>query len=286
MGTADHFYELDISPVLPTGVTVDTLYGYGQFGGQGALGCRFEGNGIVCAMYDTSTRNSGGLDVTCANHPCATDGISGRVWETQGIGTERTASSVQGGYPEWPIPGTSLHVSDVLRSCGTNVHDYHCRDRLRLEVTQTSIHVYANGYPIMLIDGLFASNPATGADNRIPASWLSSGVRFYLTSWINGGQHLPLRWHWNNVDVNPAGPRTAAPSFCLGQTFNCSLNTCPHGHLPGLPENQPVAGTTQTATLTPTATSTVGPTPTPVTATPTPTSTRGKCPPAGSNGKC
>jgi hypothetical protein len=285
MGGADHFYELDVSPAsAPTDVTTDTAYGYGQFGGIGALGCRFQGDaGIVCAMYDDSTRTSGGLDVTCANHPCATDGESGRVWETQGAGTGNTAASVQGGYSSWPIPGTDLHVSDVLRTCEANTHDYHCRDRLRMELTRDSIHLFANGYPIMLIDGLFASNPATGADNRIPDSWLSGGVRLYMTSWVNSGQHAPLRWHWNNVSVNPPGPMTAAPSFCLGVTFGVSLDTCPHGHVPGLPENQPPAGGVAGAptntpvpappTSTPAATSTAVPTNTPGSVLPTPTAT-------------
>ncbi len=73
------------------------------------------------------------------------------------------------------IPGGGgLTVRDVMRACPDNVHDLHCRDRFRMELTRTSVHLYANGYPIMLIDGLFAVNPATGADNRIPQSWIDN----------------------------------------------------------------------------------------------------------------
>jgi len=39
----------------------------------------------------------------------------------------------------------------------------------------------------MQIDGLYAVNPDTGADNRIPDSWFQQGVRPYFASWINGG---------------------------------------------------------------------------------------------------
>lgn len=289
MGSADHFYELDISGAdAPTPWVTDALYGYGQFGGTGAIGCRIEG-GLICAMYDNSNRVTGG---ECPNDGRAcTDngGRPGRVWETQGAGTANTAASVQGGYPQWPIPGTNLHVSDVFRHCADNGHDLHCRDRWRMEFEKDSIHVFANGYPVMLIDGLFARNPATGADNRIPDAWLNNGARFYMTSWINGGQHSPLRWHWNNVAVNPPYPASAAvsESFCAGQfAADGSPNTCPHAHVAGCPELQ-AAGTTclsgpqPSPTITPTLTPTLQPGTTP-TAQPTPTATVVPPPPATS----
>ena len=81
----------------------------------------------------------------------------------------------------------------------------------------------------MQIDGLYAQNPDTGADNRIPDSWFQQGVRPYFDSWINGGQHTPTRWHWDRIAVNPHDENgtpvtpSASPSFCLGQTNN----TCP-----------------------------------------------------------
>ena len=99
MGGADAYYEMDISPAsAPTGVTVDPLYGYGQFGGVGALGCRFEraedGGHVVCAMYDNSNRDAGGTDV--AGGPA---GRAGRVWEAQGVGTGYTAPERAGRLP-------------------------------------------------------------------------------------------------------------------------------------------------------------------------------------------
>jgi len=286
MGGADHYYELDVSPAdAPTPWTVDSLYGYGQFGGRGAMGCRLENPAIVCAMYDNSNRVTGG---ECPNdgRVCTNNGgRPGRVWETQGIGTSRTASSIQGGYREWVIPNSGgLRVQDVMRSCGPNIHDLHCRDRFRMELTRTSVHLYSNGYPILLIDGLYAVNPATGADNRIPQEWLNNGARFYMTSWINSGQHTPLRWHWNNVAVNPPYPASAShsDSWCLGTNWQnangtISPNTCPHAHVQSCPELQAPNTTCAGATSTPVpATSTPIPstaTPIPATSTPTAQST-------------
>ena len=238
-GGADVFYEIDITPAATsTGTVVDSLYGYGQFGGVGAIGCRFERNSAggnqVCSMYDNSTRTAGGIDVTCAIHPCVTDGRSGRVWETQGVGTAWTAPSVEGGYAGYPIPGTSLNSNDVFRICNTNQMDMFCRDRFRMELTKTSLTIFVNSYQWFKIDGLYASNPGTqcsGCDNRIPDSWFGpGGVHVYFTSWINSGQHYPVRYHWGRLAVNPhdaAGnplPPSVAPTYCLGQLQNtCAM---------------------------------------------------------------
>jgi hypothetical protein len=232
MGGSNAFYEIDITPARAPTQGVDSLYGYGSFGGVGALGCRIErndqGGNFVCAMYDNSNRVTGG---ECPGDRVCTDngGRPGRVWETQGAGTAKTASSVTGNDPQALIPGTSMRLRDVWRMCADNELDLHCRDRFRMEITKDSIHLFVNGYPAMQIDGLYAVNPDTGADNRIPDSWFDQGVRPYFASWINGGQHKPTRWHWDRVAVNPhdaAGnmlPPSAAPSFCLGE----KNNTCP-----------------------------------------------------------
>jgi hypothetical protein len=271
MGGADRFYEIDISPAAATTQwSTDTLYGYGSFGGIGAMGCRLErtdaGGGFVCAMYDNSNRVTGG-ECPDDGRLCTTNGgRPGRAWETQGVGTNRTARSVTGGYPGYQIPGTNLQLKDVWRMCAANELDLHCRDRFRMEITKDSIHLFVNGYPAMQIDGLYAVNPETGADNRIPDSWFSQGVRPYFTSWINGGQHTPTRWHWDRIAVNPhdgsgnfAAP-SAAPSFCLGQPNNTCPDPAPPGSGQPTPTSQPVP---PTPTRQP-----VPPTPTPVPTTP------------------
>jgi hypothetical protein len=283
MGGANRFYEIDVTPARTTGqFGVDSLYGYGSFGGTGAVGCRLErndsGGNFVCAMYDNSNRVTGG---ECPNdgRVCSDNGgRPGRVWETQGVGTPRTARSVQGGYAQYPIPGTNMQLRDVWRQCADNELDLHCRDRFRMEITKDSIHLFVNGYQAMQIDGLYAQNPATGADNRIPDFWFQQGVRPYFTSWINGGQHTPARWHWDRVAVNPhdgsgnfAAP-SASPSFCLGQPNN----TCPDPGPGGPPATNTPTPTSRPATNTATATSqpaTRTPTPTAVPATRTPTPT-------------
>jgi hypothetical protein len=124
-----------------------------------------------------------------------------------------------------------MRLRDAWRMCADNELDLHCRDRFRMEVTKDSIHLFVNGYPAMQVDGLYAVNPDTGADNRIPDSWFDQGVRPYFASWINGGQHKPIRWHWDRVAVNPhddAGnilPPSSAPSFCLGEKNNTCADT-------------------------------------------------------------
>jgi hypothetical protein len=236
VGGANVFYEVDITPAAaPTGTTVDPLYGYGQFGGIGAVGCRLErqtdGGHTVCAMYDNTTHDTGGTDVgPLCNQPPNFDrsqcrnGGPGRVWETQGLGNARTAPTIEGGYPGYAIPGTTLHGRDVFRTCLNNQMDIFCRDRFRFELTKTSLTIFVNGYKWFDVQGLYASNPLTGADNRIPDSWFGpNGVRVYLTTWINGGQHTPVRLHWGRIAVNPTGGLTASPMYCLGDP----QNTCP-----------------------------------------------------------
>jgi len=297
MGGANRFYEIDVSPAREPTFGVDNLYGYGSFGGIGGLGCRIErnddGGNFVCAMYDNSGRATDGSCVSAQFCVLGSDGPSGRKWETQGIGTPRTAQSVVGGYSTYRIPGTSMLLRDVWRICQINELDLHCRDRFRMELTKDSIHMFVNGFPAMQIDGLFAQNPAEGWDNRVPDSWFQQGVRPYFTSWINGGQHTPTRWHWDRIAVNPhaggsfAAP-SAAPSFCLGQPDN----TCPDPTIPGggssggpapataTPIPNATATRTPTVTQTPRATATRTPvastnTPVPPTSTPVPTTAPG-----------
>jgi hypothetical protein len=272
MGGANRFYEIDVSSATQTaGYSRDDLYGYGQFGTAGGLGCRLErndqGGNFVCAMYDQSGRATDGR---CADPAgCPTPDLNGRVWETQGVGNALTGATIRGGFPEYVIPGAfGLRLRDVWRQCAANVHDLHCRDRFRMELTRDSLHMYVNGYQAMTIDGLAAVNPE-GRDARLPGSWIQNGLRPYFTSWVNGGQHQPIRWHWDRIAVNShdasgnfAAP-SASPSFCLGNTFSGSPNTCDHGHTPGQPEVGPAGPTPVPPT----------PTPAPVPPTPTPTPT-------------
>jgi hypothetical protein len=240
-GGAEVFYELDISPARALSpFAVDSLYGYGQFGGTGAMGCRLEKNTAggqqVCARYDNSYRTAGGQDIGpgCNQPPdfiqCPV-GPSGRLWETLGIGTQYTATTTTGGYPGYQIPNTILTSNDVFRQCDRTVNppstdaDHYCRDRFRFEFRKDSLVTFVNGFEWYRITGLFASNPgpfAPGADNRIPDSWMTGGVYVYFTSWINNGQHNVNRWHWQRIAVNTP-PSGASPSYCLGAPFN----TCP-----------------------------------------------------------
>jgi hypothetical protein len=222
-------------------------------------------------MYDDTGRDAGGTCV--APGGCQLVG-PGRVWETQGVGTGYTAARVEGGVPDYLIPGTNLRMADVWRTCGANEHDLHCRDRFRMELTRDSLHLFVNGYLVYRIDGLYAVNPHNGADNRIPESWISKGVRPYFTSWVNNGQHDPIRWHWNDVEVNSPTPG-ASISFCQGATVPPAphVNTCAHNHVPGQPEVGAVIAASTATPVPPTATALPPATSTPTLVPPTSTST-------------
>lgn len=267
-GGADVFYEIDITPASATTYGVDNLYGYGMFGGVGSIGCRLErhddGGHTVCSMYDSSGRDAGGTDMSGQGRP---RGASGRTWETQGVGSPRTASTVVGGYPGYAIPGTNLFGRDVFRICDAAANgpatmpDQFCRDRFRFEFTRTSLTIFVNGYRWFDVQGLYASNPFSGADNRIPATWMS-GVHVYFTSWVNTGQHSVNRWHWDRIAINSGDAPGPAPSYCYGAAFN----TCAMGHVMPTPTPTTPASTTVPPTASP-APSSTAPTPT-ITASP------------------
>lgn len=268
-GGANAFYEIDITPAINDIISVDDLYGYGMFGTVGAMGCRLEKGNNVCAMYDNSGRATDGRCVTLPT-PCNNPDRSGRLWETQGAGTALTGANVQGGYPDYVIPGGGgIRGRDVFRICDSATNppnampDSYCRDRFRMEVTQTTLTIFVNGYQWFKIDGLAASNPE-GRDVRIPASWLSGGVYVYLTSWINGGQHSVNRFHWDRIAVNSGDPLSAAPSYCRGAPFN----TCDSAPMTMSPS--PTAAPTTPAPTTAAPTPTPTPTPSPLNS-PTPT---------------
>src|SRR5262249_54699262 len=153
-------------------VTVDNLYGYGAFGGIGAVGCRLqrisEGGVLhgasVCTLYDNSFRDADGNDML--GGPKANPG---RVWETQGALNDYIA-----------LVNHQYDTTGYWRQCLPNEEDELCKDRFRLELTRTDLLLYVNGQLQREIRGMYASspNPDTrygGRDNRIPASWLSNG---------------------------------------------------------------------------------------------------------------
>lgn len=205
-GGADIFYEIDISPAAaPTGVRVDNLYGYGTFGAVGAIGCRLqrqdEGHGpqgvSVCAQYDDSRRDAGGTDVVDGSH-----GLPGRIWETQGLGDRSIAQT-----------NVTRDPTGIWRQCRVGDDDELCRDHFRLELTRDSLLLYVNGFLQREVRGIYATNPSTGRDNRVPDAWFGpAGVHVYLTSWINGGRHSVQRFKWGDIAVNPDSSGDADPT--------------------------------------------------------------------------
>jgi hypothetical protein len=126
-----------------------------------------------------------------------------------------------------------------------------------MQIARDSLHIFVNGFLVYRIEGLYASNPHTGADNRVPLAW-QNGVAAYFTSWINSGIHHATRWHWDRLAVNPRQGPSASPSFCLGMPNNtCSDEMA---RMPA-PTQTPTATATATSIATPAPVSTVTPLP-------------------------
>lgn len=140
---------------------------------------------------------------------------------------------------------------------GNAASDIFCRERFRMELTRDSIHLFVNGYPAMQIDGLFAQNPNTGADNR-PHRGQSARCRREYCRTVSGAellsrpteQHLPLRWQRStarsgnvhaHADRDAHTNRDANADFATGfyGHTNPDANSRQHGNTDGC---RPVAG--------------------------------------------
>jgi hypothetical protein len=190
--------EIDVNAAdQPTGKTVDNLYGYGLFGGQWSLGCRFQADRrIFCAMYNPALQ-PGDSDV---------DGNeNGRVWQMSDFQFVNKAD------------GKHFHANphgeggQYWRQCKPNEMDIMCRDRFRLELTKTSLTVYVNGYK-------YFEQTDLAPKYQIPDELLNNAY-VYFTNWVNRPTAPAYRFHWDRVAINPkdkdgqpAAP-TASPSY-------------------------------------------------------------------------
>ncbi|HNB51806.1 MAG TPA: hypothetical protein PK530_07675 [Anaerolineales bacterium] len=175
--------EIDISNApAPLGYARDGIYGYDLFPGYWTLGCRFSASREpVCALKD----DSGDI---------ATGDPSVRVWEMsyfQWVGTE-----VFGGFP---LNG----LENYWRVCENENPDIVCRDRFRLELTQTSLTLYVNGIKYFEQTGI----------PPLPDALVNEPVYVYFASidWTHPAD--TIRYHWDYMTVNTTLPPSAAPGF-------------------------------------------------------------------------
>lgn len=193
--------EITVSTAsAPTGVIVDPLYHYGQFGGQWTFGCRLEPDKTpTCALYDNSSR-------TVFN--------GGRRWELSFF-------QHQGG-------GNDYHAdlnAPAWRSCNAGNPDTACRDLFRFELTANSLSIYVNGV-------LWMREEATGL---FPTAFINSPLYVYMASWVqsNGQPGVPTnpasvsRFHWDDIRINPGstGPvATPVPPTPVVHTYVCFVD--------------------------------------------------------------
>lgn len=248
--------EIDISqgaqPATTTGGIVDTLYGYGQFGGNWTFGCRLHNAGNpICALENAASNvtNTDNSPASCfASAPARIMEISDfEVCGTTHFGGDRGGNN----------------NANYFRQCtASNEPDMLCRDRFRIELTSNSMTMYVNGH-------LYFQDSGWPVARQIPASVLNGQWFVYATDWQSNPQAPAYRFHWQRFAVNPhdsagnpVGP-SAAPSFCLGQPGN----TCMAGMATNTPvpvataTNTPVPAVTATSTATATATATNTPAP-------------------------
>ncbi len=216
----------------PTSNIVDGLYLYGHFGGAWASGCRLHGErAMICALEADHT-----VPTNNDTAPCFSFGNT-RVFELSGFeqcGTRHSGFAVDFGAP-----------ANAWRQCKANQMDMFCRDRFRLEWSQSGFVAYVNGIKFAEDSGWpgYAQIPSSIASGQVP-------VYLYFGSWGDFSDQNVYRFHWGRVAVNPhdgAGNLlglSVAPSYCPGQVQNtCPMGSMNPGSMPaGMPGSGPMPG--------------------------------------------
>lgn len=155
----------------------DLLYGYDMFPNHWTLGCRFQADShTTCALMENNAQGP-------------TDG--GRAWEISFF--QIVGETSVGGVSD----GSSY------RFCQAGDPDMECRDRFRLELTSTSLTIYANGTLYFAQTGL----------PPLPDELVTGNLYIYLASIVNLAQADTVRFHWDHFAVNSADAPSPAPGF-------------------------------------------------------------------------
>ena len=155
----------------------DALYGYDLFPNHWTLGCRLQADShTTCSLMKNNTLgpNEGG-----------------RSWEISFF--QIVGETAMGGFSD----------GSYYRFCQEGDPDMACRDRFRLEVTRTSLTIYANGSKSFEQTRL----------PPLPDELMNGDLYIYLASIVNRAQADTVRFHWDSFAVNNPAPPTAAPAF-------------------------------------------------------------------------
>lgn len=206
----DAWMEFTVTSAPEPAESATALYAYGQFGGHWSFGCRLEDDGHpTCALFSPDDESAPGGDA------CSASG--GRVLEVSSF--QVCGDHHFGGGRNSPAEGhPGLTTGDFWRSCEPNQMDMHCRDRIRMELRKDGVRIYANGV-------LYFEDSGWPPERQLPDELIESPVYVYQSEWqfrTHDDDNI-YRFHWDHFAVNPPGPRTVAPSFCLGEPGN----TCP-----------------------------------------------------------
>lgn len=168
-GSSELWPELTISTgPQPSGSSGD-LYGFTQFAGYWAVGCRIQATRVpVCAMYSPDYD---------------------RVWE---ISFFQVTGTNYGGEP-----GPEGGERDLAwRECDGDLAA--CRDRFRLELTRDSLSLYVNGV-------LYFAQTDLPPEAQLPDEFLEGDIYAYFMSWgaVSGSGPESFTYHWDRVAVNP-----------------------------------------------------------------------------------
>ena len=177
----DAWAEIDISTgSQPTQRRRDGLYGYDWFPGNYTLGCRFQrDSAVICSLFDNSSGDRPG---------------GGRMWEMSWF--QHVGSDVFGGQ-------SFVDNGEFFRACARGQGDAACRDRIRLELTSTSLTVYVNGKLYFRQTGV----PA------LPSGFVNGNLHVYYSSMVSGFKGDAVRFHWDRLAVNPTTGPSVSDTF-------------------------------------------------------------------------
>lgn len=202
--------EFTVTSAPEPAESATALYAYGQFGGHWSFGCRLEDDGHpTCALFAPEDESAPGGDECSSSRA--------RVLEVSNF--QVCGDRHFGGGRDHPVDGHAGYTTgDFWRSCEPDQMDMHCRDRLRMELRRDGVRIYANGV-------LYFEDSGWPPERQLPDELVEGPVYVYQSEWQYRTRDAGniYRFHWDHFAVNPPGPRTASPSFCLGEPGN----TCP-----------------------------------------------------------